>query len=587
MKTKYQLWILAFAACVTLAGCKHALDLQPFDKLTPATAFNNEEDLQLYANSFYKILPSANDVIRGDRMSDIAVIKSAPAYLIPNGFSATEATGWTWTDLRNINYFLAHYQQAKEPDEVKDNYAGIARFFRAWFYFQMVKKFGDVPWYSKPLDVGDSALYKPRDPRTLVMDSVLADLNFAIQHISAVKDATCSQITQSVALAFKSRVCLFEGTFRKYHTELGLQGTASQWLNDAASAAQQLMDSKQYSIHVDAADPAMSYRELFTSQKPPSDEVILAYICDADLQVFNDANWYYTSATYGDRLSLNKKFIDTYLSLDGSRFTDQAGYDEIPFPDEVKQRDLRLQQTIRMGDYKRSDGTAAPPDFTYTFSGYEPLKFTLDSKATDGIAKNDNSVPLIRYAEVLLNYAEAKAELGTFDAGDWDKTIAVLRQRAGITQTAMPVTADAYLQRTFYTGISNPVLLEIRRERAIELALEGFRYDDLMRWKEGSLLEMPYTGLYVPAMDTPYDLNGDGKADVSFVSAIPANKVPGVYYFLIDGDQSKLSQGNKGLLIWLSNVPREWDDYKYFYPIPYNELVLNPHLVQNDQWDHP
>ncbi|HWB92872.1 MAG TPA: RagB/SusD family nutrient uptake outer membrane protein [Puia sp.] len=580
--------VLATLTITVLPGCKKDdLDLHPFDRLTPSSAFNTEDDLQLYVNSMYKTLPQGDDIIRGDDLSDYAANKSASQYLIPNGFSATQATGWSWSSLRNINYFLQHYRQAKVTDAIKNNYGGIGRLFRAWFYYNMVQKFGDVPWYSTPLDVNDSALYKPRDPRSLVMDSVLADLDFACANINAPKDNTASQITQWVAQAFKSRVCLYEGTYRKYHPELGLSGTASQWLTEAANAAQTVISSNQYKLHVNTSNAALSYRDLFVNSAPYSDEIILAYVCNASLQVFNDANWYYTSATYGSRLSFTKTFIDTYLNADGSRFTDQPQYDTIPFWNEVKNRDLRLQQTIRMGSYKRSDGSAAPPDFTYTYTGYQPLKFTLDSKATDGIAKNDNSIPIIRYAEVLLNYAEAKAELGTFTGTDWNNTIKLLRTRAGITNTAMPTTADPYLQQNYFPGVSDPVLLEIRRERGIELALEGFRYYDLFRWGLGSLLTKPYTGLYVPAMNTLYDLNGDGKPDVSFVSAIPTSKVSGVYYFLIDNAQARLSQGTYGTLIWLNNITREWDDYKYYYPIPFNELVLNPNLKQNDGWDHP
>ena len=586
MKKIFRLFCLPLALIFTLQGCKKELDLKPFDKLTPASAFNTVNDLQLYANSFYKILPTGNSIIRGDVMSDNVAGSSAPSYLVPGGFSATLATGWSWSSLRNVNYFLEHYRQAQVSEDILNNYEGIARFFRAWFYFDMVKKFGNVPWYNKALNVGDSALFKTQDSRTLVMDSVLADLDFACANINDQKDNSSSQITRWVALAFKSRVCLFEGTFRKYHAELGLDGTSAQWLSESVSAAQELISSNKYKIHVNA-DPAKSYRDLFINSTPSSDEIILASVNNADLQIFNDANWYYTSATYGNRLSFTKTFMDTYLNRDGSRFTDQPEYDTIPFWNEVKNRDLRIQQTIRMGNYKRSDGSAAPPDFTYTFTGYEPLKFTLDSKATDGIAKNDNSIPIIRYAEVLLNFAEAKAELGTFTQTDWDATIGVLRTRAGIPNSTIPAVADSYLQQNYFPDITDAALLEIRRERSIELCLEDFRYDDLIRWKAGSLLEKPYTGLYVPAMNSLMDLNEDGKPDVSFVSSIPSTKVPGVYYFLVDNDQSKLSQGTKGVLIWLDNIDREWDDYKYFYPIPYNELVLNPGLVQNAGWDHP
>jgi hypothetical protein len=566
---------------VSLFGCKKDLDLKPFDKLNPQTAFRTEDDLALYTNSLYQILPTGNEIVRGDAMSDYLVAKTPSSYLVGT-FAATQASGWSWGDLRNINYFLAHYGQAQITDESKNHYAGVARFFRAWFYFNMIKKFGDVPWYSKAMDVKDPDLYKPRDPRTLVMDSVLADLNFACANIRGAKDNSSSLITKWVALAFKSRVCLFEGTFRKYHKELNLASTAGTWLNAAVDAAQQVIQGNQYKINT-GSPLDMSYRNLFINETPNATEVMLAAVDNKALQVYNDANWYWTSATYGDRLSFVKTFIDTYLNADGSRFTDLAGYDQIPFWNEVKNRDLRLKQTIRMGNYTR-DGAAAPPDFTYTYTGYQPYKFTLDSKATDGVAQNNNSLPIIRYAEVLLNLAEAKAELGTFTAADWDATIKVLRNRGGITNAPYPTTADTYLQTKYYPDISDPVLLEIRRERGIELAMEGFRYDDLKRWKEGKLLEMQYVGMYVPSLNTLLDLNEDGKPDVSFVQTIPGNKVAGVYYFLIDNKQFKLSEGTSGNLIMIDNLQRKYDDYKYFYPIPYNEIVLNPALKQNEGW---
>lgn len=579
MKTTY--FSILTAAAIAFVGCKKDLDLKPFDKLSPSTAFNNEKDLQLYANSFYTILPVGNDIVRGDALSDYLVGRTPSTYVYGT-FNSTMASGWSWGDLRNVNYFLEHYQQANITTEAAEHYQGLARFFRAWFYFDMVKKFGDVPWYGKTLAVNDPDLYKGRDARTLVMDSVLADLNYACDHIRSTKDATASQITKWVALAFKSRVCLFEGTYRKYHTELNLTATADKWLADAVNAADVLIASKKYSLYTGTASTA-NYRDLFRNEDPLSAEVLLAAVNNKSLRVFNDANWYWTSATYGGRFSLIKTFINTYLNKDGTRFTDQAGYNEIPFATEVKNRDLRLQQTIRMGNYTR-DGKVAPPDFTYTYTGYMPLKLTLDSKATDGVAENYNSLPLIRYAEVLLNYAEAKAELNSFTPGDWDMTIKLLRTRAGIENTVMPATADAYLQQNYFKDISDPVLLEIRRERGIELVLEGFRYDDLKRWKAGKLLENQYDGMYVPAMDTPYDLNEDGKPDVAFVTTVPDTKVPGVYYFIIDNTQNKLSEGTKGRLILMDNLPRNYEDYKYLYPIPYDEIVLNPALTQNPEW---
>jgi len=170
-------------------------------------------------------------------------------------------------------------------------------------------------------------------------------------------------------------------------------------------------------------------------------------------------------------------------------------------------------------------------------------------------------------------------------AGDWNITIGALRARAGIANTGMPATADLYMQANFYPDVTDAVLMEVRRERGIELAVEGFRYDDLLRWKAGALLEKPYTGLYVPAKGQVLDLNEDGAGDVAFVDAAPATRVPGVYYFLLNGTSAKLSGGASGNLIWMGNVSKQFPDKKYFQPIPPQEIVLNPNLKQTPGWE--
>jgi hypothetical protein len=573
---------LAVMVLAGLASCKKYLDLTPIDKLTPEQAFANENNLQLYVNSFYSMLPAGPDVYKGDVMADITVPNAVPGY-ISGKFSSSDAGGWNWSDLRNINYFLEHYDNPDIPQKARNHFAGIARFFRAYFYFSMVKQFGDVPWYGHTLQPNDSALYKPRDQRALVMDSVLEDINFACDNIYSQKDNSATQITRWVALALKSRICLFEGTFRKYHTELSLASTASQWLQEAVNAADLLMKSGQYRLQ-NTSSPDKDYRSLFISENPVSSEVLLAAVYNNNLRKWHDAAWWYNSATLGARLGLSKTFINTYLNVDGTSFTDHPGYDTLPFQAEVKNRDKRLVQTIRTGFYKRSDGTTALPDFNVTYSGYQIVKFSLDDKYYDTRSESYNSIPIIRYAEVLLNYAEAKAEQGAFAPADWDLTIGSLRRRAGVANPVMPTVVDAYMQAKFFPDVSNAALMEIRRERGIELAAEGFRYDDLKRWKAGKLLEKVYEGLYVPGKNQLLDLDENGKPDVSFVDQIPSNKVSGVVYFLLDNNTKKLSQGDKGNLLWLSNTPKTYEDKKYFYPIPYNETILNPKLAQNPGW---
>lgn len=582
-------------ASILLTACKKVLDQEPKESATKNAVFSNEAGLQLYSNSFYSIVPSASEIMRGDAMSDYAVRTEIPDYLRPNVYNATLSSGWSWGDLRNINYFLANNNNPSVSEAVRNNYNGIARFFRAWWYFQMVKRFGDVPWYSKPLAVDDSAeLYKPRDPRQLVMDSVLADLNYACDNITVTDDQSRSLITKSVAYALKSRICLYEGTFRKYHTELNLQGTANDWLTAAADAAEQVISSHKFSLN-QAGGAGKSYRQLFINTQPIASEDILIDVTDPNLAVFSDANWYWTSSTYGNRLSFDRIFVNTYLNIDGTPFTSISGHDTMTFPEETQNRDLRLEQTIRTPGYIRINGGSiipAPPDFSYTYTGYQPIKYSLDDTKYDQGTVSVNSVPVIRYAEILLNYAEAKEELGTFTDEDWSNTIGALRARAGITGglTSKPTVADSYLQQNYFPDISDPVLLEIRRERSIELAWEGFRFDDLMRWKKGNLLEQSWTGFYVPSLNTLIDLDRDGKPDVAFVEQAPSNPVQGVTYVnvspTINGkvNPQQLTNGTYGELTWLKDAPREWTDNKYYYPIPESALLKNPKLGQNPGW---
>ena len=309
-----------------------------------------------------------------------------------------------------------------------------------------------------------------RDSRTLVMDSVLADLDYAPTNITVTDDQSRSLITKWVAWSIKSRICLFEGTLRKYHTELGLQGSADKWLTEAADAAQQVMSSGVFSLN-QAGGPTKSYRQLFISTAPVTNEDILIDVTDPNLAVFSDANWYWTSSTYGNRLSFDRTFVNTYLKIDGTPFTSIPGHDTMTFPVETQNRDGRLQQTIRTPGYTRINGGSivpAPPAFSYTYTGYMPLKYSLDDQKYDQGTVSTNSIPVIRYAEILLNYAEAKEELGTFTDEDWSNTIGALRARAGITGglTTKPVTADPYLQTNYFPDITDPVLLEIKEKEA-------------------------------------------------------------------------------------------------------------------------
>jgi hypothetical protein len=267
------------------------------------------------------------------------------------------------------------------------------------------------------------------------------------------------------------------------------------------------------------------------------------------------------------------------------------------FKDEVKGRDRRLEQTIRMGGYRRTSGTSttpAPPVFTYTFTGYMPIKWSMDDTRYDAGNLNDNAVSLFRYAEVLLNFAEAKAELGTLTDAEWAATIGVLRRRGGITSglATKPIVVDPYLQTKYFPNISDPTILEVRRERGIELCLEGFRFYDIVRWKRGDLMTMEWNGMYVPALDTPMDLNEDGIPDVAFgKSATRPASVPGNVTYInvaasVNGvvNGQRLSNDNFGELTWQSHIARTWTEKNYNYPIPEVDMLANPALKQNTGW---
>lgn len=561
------------------------------EELPQATAsrvaiFESKSGLELYSNSFYEILPTPYDgVFAIDNNSDIVARNGVDSRFMPNALSPTTSGGWSWGNLRNINYFIENAEESSVPE--KDHYIGIARFFRAYFYFNMVKRFGDVPWIDRTIDVNDEEkLYAPRDDRFEVMDKVLEDLNYAIANISVNSEPSRTLITKDVARAFKTRVALYEASFRKYHTDYGKQGTANQWYEEVVRAADEI---KGYTL----VEGPNAYRDLFLQKSPNANEVILAVTLDADLQVFSSRNRRMISPTYGDRPSLTRRFINTYLNADGTPFTSNPNYKTTPFVEEVKNRDGRLRQTIRMGDYHRTENgvpVIAPPNLDQAYTGYQIIKGTYDERFPyDDESRNENAHLIFRYAEVLLNKAEALAELGTMTDAQWTSTIGALRARAGITGptlTQKPTEADPYMVEFYNNKFTDPVLLEVLRERAVEMITEGLRPDDLIRWRLGDLFATaPMNGMYVPALGE-YDLNEDGIMDVCFYQGqVPANTTANVLVDVTEPGVGKrvLSEGDSGEIIWNPGI-REWDDKKYLYPIPEADRLRNPNLGQNPGW---
>ena len=568
-------YTLVGIAALGLYGCEDQLDRYPKDKLTPDKFFRNEQECQLYTNDFYTIFPTT---VYGES-ADVIAKNVLTSEVLGNRTVPATASTWKWEKLRDINFFLEYSSNCKDRD-VRLQYEGLARFFRAYFYFEKVKYYGDVPWVDRPLASNEEELYKGRDSRDLVMSKVIEDLDFAIEHLSPTKETY--RVSEWTALALKSRVCLFEGTYRKYHSVDPSTGKAwedkqasEKFLRECAEACEELMAAGVYSIVNNPANVKTQYRELFTQEAVNTTEVIWARQMSVGMTTFHDLTWRYTSGSYGQRWSLDQDFVKTYLNLDGSRHT--ATGEE--FTTEVENRDYRLSQSIITPGYTKLVGgvsTATPPDFTVTLTGYQVIKFNIDDKAYESASVSYNSLPIMRYAEVLLNYAEAKAELGEFSDDIWNKTIKPLRERAGV-DGKRPTSADPYLQQ--YYGLSDSDLLEIRRERAIELLLEGFRYNDLMRWHAGELLNKQWYGIYIGEVDKAYDLNNDGVNDVCVTDK--AGSEPGVKYIVRNSERA-LEDGASGRLVY--NLQRYFNEQRYVHPIPKTALDKNPDLGQNVAW---
>ena len=578
------------------AGCSDMLDEYPLDAISPETYYNNADELRSATNQFYGMFPGAASGYT--ESADVVCIFNLPAEVQGIRTVPTSGGGWNWEYLRAVNFYLSHSVRCDDVD-AREHFDGIARFFRAYFYFEKVKRFGEVPWFDRELSSTDPELFRPRDSRDFIMDKILDDLTYAINNISDKKDLY--NVTHWTALALKSRICLFEGTFRKYH---GIPGY-EKFLNECATASKLFIDNAPYAIYQTGAQP---YRDLFSSMNAIEEEVILARDYDRSQNVMHEANANTLSPTYG-RPGMNKKIVNSYLMTNGDRFTDQPGYETMQYYDEMQNRDPRLTQTVVGPGYMRINSDAvSSPNFGASTTGYQITKWVTDASG-DGYLGSSNDYILFRAAEVYLNYAEAKAELGTLTQEDLEISIKEIRDRVGmpnIDMLAANANPDPYLcaPETGYRNVTGPnkgVILEIRRERTIELLLEGFRYYDIIRWKEGKVFEQPYKGMYFPGLtqgsgDNRYDVFdmndgtvGDGeKVDI----CIYTGKKPSVrnirkFYKL--GEEFVLTDGDKGNIIChdIEKEPRQWrEDRDYLYPIPTQERLLsNGTLSQNPNWD--
>ena len=610
--------LFAILAVGALLATACSFDEDPKSDASVNMVFSSEGGLKTYAYSFYNVLPTYADAAHRDATLDYGVKQSISGMGV-GAYTVNSSTSWSWSALRNINFFLENNVNEAVPEAIRNNYNGIARLFRARFYFDKLVTYGPVPWIDKVFNSpDDEELYKGQDTRDLIIEKIMEDLDYAYNNITVVgATENASTVNKWIAMGLKSRVCLFEAAWRKYHANDALDfaktGCTKYSANDlytlAAAAAKEVMDKGPYKLHTGTAYKGAgtgAYRELFTSINTQTDEVMFAIVCDAAIQL-GENNWWWNSSTYGPHLCMSRKFAKTYLNLDGTpydEFKDDGTYKQ--FFEETKDRDYRMNMTLRAYDYERTTpaGKAlTPANFQgHSLSGYQVTKFVMDDISYDDARTNDNNTPLMRYAEILLNYAEAKAELGTLTDGDWAQTIGALRKRAGITGgteetgtlSTKPTKAEPYIASYYPKMASNPTLLEVLREREIELAFEGFRLIDLKRWAMINLwVDDPWDGIFIPAINAPVDLNGDGKPDAYFYNT---DKIGDetyapiqVYVGTASNNYLNVKPVEGGYFIHYAMPGRAWPERQYLYPIPQVVLDLKHSdygngLTQNPGW---
>ncbi len=575
------------------------LERFPQTSIAKENFFNNEEDLATYVYSLYDF--PGFSIYTADASTDNAASTGATEIknmMLGSPSASSIQNGWDWEQLRRINYFLENVRRANAPEEVINHYEGLGRFFRARFYMEKVKRYSDVPWYDKVLTTNDPDLYKGRDPRNLVVDKIFEDYAYAAEHVQ--EDSRAGAVNRWVVLAFQARHALYEGTFRKYHPELGLESSAESFLTLAESASATIMEEGGFSLY-STGNPGVDYGHLFNSMDLESNpEIILGTF--NEFEELNSGWWAFMFGNY--EVNPVRDLMQTYLMKDGSRFTDRPGFETFLFVEEFEDRDPRLYQTyvypgwelVNTSTYAQGAGVYIQ-QLTKNFSGYHQLKGFVNN--TNVEVQSSVDIPVLRYAEVLLINAEAKAEMGSLSQADLDVTVNLLRARAGMEPLSIAVGIDPVLQNQYpnVSGTNVGVLLEIRRERRVELALEGFRFDDLMRWHAGKLIEKEPEGLYFPGLGT-YDLTGDGIVDIKLISnteSIPADGEKEsnslgrklVYYRV--GPQNSdasfyLSNGTSGTCV--TDPDRGiFEEPKFYYrPVPQSQVLLNPELGQIFGW---
>ncbi len=563
------LWSLS--ACVLFAACheEEFLDRYPLDAVTEPVFFRTPNDLKLYVNQYYNRTNfPITDRGRGDAGTDVYLTESAINPRLHGIRTVNSAPSLNYTSVRSVNYFFANYGKVEANFDDYKQYVGEAHFFRAMFYYNLLRTFGDVQWTGKVLTSASPELYEARTPRNIVADKIIADLDTAAGYLTAEKTNGHTRINKWVALLFQSRVALYEGSWEKYHagTPFGVESAdPGKFFRKAAEAAGEVMASGLFEVY-STGNPDKDYVDLFGLRDYANNKEVMFWTrMDLNLGIHSHSKLYSMETPQG--YGLTREMADSYLCTDGkpvSRSTLFKGYDNLM--KETENRDPRFRQTIFTPDAPwmiEQNGTVRSWEEVYskmyTNSTYSSGTGYMRRKDYNPYViyhhLNFEETPSIqfRYAEVLLNYVEARAELGTVTQADIDNTVKKLRARVGMPNLEMSaIEADPAWD---FPALS-PLINEIRRERRVELALENLRWDDIARWAAADELIVGKRprGAYAAQFINPPVLSIDENGFLDpYAKALPSG-----YGFKTDRD--------------------------YLDPVSINELTLNPALKQNPGW---
>lgn len=578
---------LLLATAVSFSSCDDFLTRDPQDTVTDVPSFwNNEENLRTsfldYYTYFFPGYRSSWE--RADNFAETNVADwtddnaQEVATLFTKVAPTSDAGNWNFEKIRNMNLLLSRIQSSSLGEEAKNHWSGVARLFRAMEYAKLVQKFGDVPYYDAVVGSTDNEqLYRARDPRTTVMDKVNEDLAFACANIRVNDGTKGLTVNRAVAQGFASRIMLFEGTWQKYHANNTAKAT--EYLKAAKDYAAALMQTNAYSI-------APSYKSLTTSEDLAGNPEIIMYRSYVENVVMHSLMSFQN--TEMEMSSPSRSFIDAFLTKNGLPIH-QAGntdYKGKEYAKEIQNRDPRLADNIDEESGLRLNGVAA----VYAASGYYANRYVnkdLINKPGGMSNTNTTDAPVMKLNEVMLNYIEAAAELAdlgqyTLTQADFDKTINAIRDRQSTQMPHVTLAGNALkvngveINDPDRDATVKPIIWEIRRERRVELAYEGLRFNDLRRWGKLEYADMVKNkklnmGAWINKADYPE--NAEALAKITLCD-----------------ENGNIVTGNEGYIMPITEVAkmRVMADKDYLYPIPVDQITMyETHgfkLTQNPGW---